>query len=529
MPAARTTGPDGNFPGWLQRAGSSPLQPDTGALLRIIADAALLVDGAGRLVAMNEAAERLLGRSAGEAVGADASLTLPAAEADGTERRPAEGARLRLVRTLAVRTGQPAAAWPLASGRSLSVSVSQAGTASAPLYLALLRELPPPDGIFGREILQLAVEQSQAGILITCTAGRIVYANHRMSEITGWTQDELVGSRPALLKSDQTPPEVYAQMWQNLRAGRPWQGQLRNRRKDGSLYWVDNRIAPVRDATGAITHFIAVEQDITEMRRQEAELRRTQAEAELANRTKSKFLSNMSHELRTPLNAILGFSQMMEQETFGPLGNDRYRDYATHILTSGKHLQAIIDDMLDLSQIELGRPILHESVFDPMHEVETCAGMLHPKMAEAGLAFAVQTQPDLPQMRGDPLRFRQILINLLSNALAFTRPGGLVVLAADCNRPAGAGGTGLTVEVRDTGIGMTPAQVEKALHPFRPGADAMVRRPGGAGLGLAIVAGIVEQHGGRLAIDSHPGRGTSVTVTFPAARLVPAQATAAEA
>mgnify|MGYP001430538344 CR=1 FL=1 len=522
-------------------AGDPPGPRELLALVPILADAALLVDGDGRLAAMNGPAERLLGGCAAEMVGRDAGLLLaPHPEPVGTG--PADtgpvgmgpdascGPQDWLLRQLAMRAGRPAARWPVRDAGMLSVTVSRAGPLSAPLYLVVLRDIGPADRDHDRQrqILELAVEQSQAGLLIACAEGTIIYANRRMAEITGWTQEELVGRRPAVLKSDQTPPEIYAEMWQALREGRPWRGSLRNKRKDGSLYWVDNRIAPIRDATGAISHFVAVEQDITEMRQQEAELRRSQAEAALANRTKSKFLSNMSHELRTPLNAILGFSQMIAQEAFGPLGSERYLEYAQHIVRSGQHLQAIIADILDLSQIDLGRPVLRETVFDPATEIEACARMLQPKMAEAGLVFSVDVAPDLPRLRGDPLRFRQILINLLSNGQRFTPRGGVIVLAATCDRSASTGKAGLHVEIRDTGIGMTPAQVENALHPFRSDADSMVRRPGGAGLGMAIVAGLVEQHGARLAIDSKPDWGTSVAVHFPPERLVDPVAAAAE-
>ena len=208
---------------------------------------------------------------------------------------------------------------------------------------------------------------------------------------------------------------------------------------------------------------------------------------------------------------------MMAQEVFGPLGNPRYAGYAADILRSGQHLLNLIDEIMDLSRIELGRSVLHETVFAPTEQVRLCLRMIQSRLDQGGIGLQLELPQDLPQLRGDQGRFRQILLNLLSNAAKFTPPRGGTVAVAAALQPSG-----LEIAVRDTGIGMNEAEVAIALTPYAQVQNALTRRHGGAGLGLTIVRSLVEQHGGTLAIDSSAGRGTTVSVRFPSERVVSA-------
>ncbi len=253
---------------------------------------------------------------------------------------------------------------------------------------------------------------------------------------------------------------------------------------------------------------------IASLRQREAELELASRRAADANEAKSFFLANMSHELRTPLNAILGFSEMLARETFGPLGQDRYRGYADDIHKSASHLLELINDILSLTRIEAGKLQIDDQPVDIAEVWEFALGMLKEKI-EAGL-LRVQTNlpPDLPRFRGDNRALRQVAINLLSNAIKFTPPGGAITIAA------AAGPDGLMVSVKDTGVGLAPDEVQRVFTPYVQIGNPMVRRNDGVGLGLALVRTLTELHDGRAEIESIKNLGTRVILTFPSSRLI---------
>ena len=235
----------------------------------------------------------------------------------------------------------------------------------------------------------------------------------------------------------------------------------------------------------------------------------------MANRTKSDFLANVSHELRTPLNAILGFSDLMRQCAFGDPG-PIYRDYAGNIHDSGRHLLDLINDILDVSVIEAGRLTLQEETVPVADVTEAAVRLVRVRAAEGRVRIADGTRDSRLSLRADRRRLKQVLVNLLSNAVKFTPEGGEVAVAV-----AVAGDGAPTLTVQDTGIGMTAADVARALERFGQVDSGMARTHEGTGLGLPLTKALVEAHGGTLAIDSTPGVGTTVTVRFPAERVAP--------
>jgi PAS domain S-box-containing protein len=264
--------------------------------------------------------------------------------------------------------------------------------------------------------------------------------------------------------------------------------------------------------------FIVSFLDVTQQRALEAGLVRAKEEAELANSAKSEFLANMSHELRTPLNAVIGFSEILRDELFGPLGDSRYREYATDINDSGNHLLRIINDILDLSKAEAGKIDMVDEVIALSELFDSSTRLLQPRLQSAELTL-VQSLPDsLPGLRGDRQRLRQILLNLLSNAVKFTGPGGTVTLSAQVE----AGG--LVIRVADTGVGMSQSDLQKAMLPFTQIDSGLHRKYAGTGLGLPLTKSMVEMHGGSMVLDSTPGVGTVVTVRFPPERTFAATA-----
>ena len=237
--------------------------------------------------------------------------------------------------------------------------------------------------------------------------------------------------------------------------------------------------------------------------------------AEFANRSKSEFLANMSHELRTPLNAIIGFSEILQYELMGPLGADCYKEYVHNIKDSGTHLLDIINDILDLSKIEAGKAQLIEETIDLSRTIRSCSRLMEVRASNAKVILTVEIAPNLPALRADERKVKQIIINLLSNAVKFTPEGGEVTLTA-----VHAEGGGVEIAVSDTGIGIAPEDIAKALTPFYQIDNSLSRKYNGTGLGLPLAASFARMHGGTLTLASREGQGTCVTFYLPEGRVV---------
>ena len=297
------------------------------------------------------------------------------------------------------------------------------------------------------------------------------------------------------------------------RKGRIRDREYRFSRCDGTEFW-GSLSAEIVNFQGEPAVFSAVI-DISDRKKAEDAMRAAKENAELANRTKSEFLANMSHELRTPLNAILGFSEVIVSQMFGPLGNQRYIEYAKDIHASGNHLLAIINDILDLSKIEAGQMPMEEELVAVPEAIDSCLTLVAGRAGRAEVNISKEIPPDLPRLRADGRKLKQILVNLLSNAIKFTSAGGQVTVGAAVN------GTGeFELVVRDTGIGMSDDEISRALEPFNQVDTSLARKYEGTGLGLPLAKLLCELHGGSLDIDSQVGVGTTVTVRVPAERVV---------
>jgi len=222
----------------------------------------------------------------------------------------------------------------------------------------------------------------------------------------------------------------------------------------------------------------------------------------------------MSHELRTPLNSVIGFAEVMKDEVFGPIG-DRYKEYAESVHTSGQHLLSLINDVLDLSKIEAGKIELVEEETDVSVVLAKCRQLLHERASAAGLHIRLEIPAPLPFVIVDGRRIKQVILNLMSNAVKFTPPGGRITLRAEMDEPQG-----LKLSVIDTGIGMTPDEINVALEQFGQIDNDLSRQHDGTGLGLPIARSLAELHGGKLEVESKKDVGTTVTLWLPMARIV---------
>lgn len=351
------------------------------------------------------------------------------------------------------------------------------------------------------------------GIVTSDARGTIKVFNPAAEKIFGYSADEVIGqSLNVLMPTSEARHhdqhiEKYKQTGKATIIG--FGREVMGRRKDGSEFPIDLAVSEV-EIDGA-RFFTGVVRDITERKKAEKALIEAKDQAERANRVKSEFMANMSHELRTPLNAIIGFSEVAHTQMFGPLGNDKYIEYAGDIKDSAQHLLDLINDILDMARIEAEKLELHQETFDVAEIVDT---PIH--LVNSGKVKLINKVPgDLPLLRADKRRVKQILLNLLSNAVKFTPEGGTVTVEAVCLDDGG-----IEICVSDTGIGMGEEDAQRALRPFEQIDTGLNRKYEGTGLGLPLVERLARLNGGNLRLESEEGKGTRAKVRFSPDRSV---------
>ena len=476
-----------------------------------------MVDRSGRLLEVNEAYVRLSGYSR------EALLSMHTWELDATECPEDTAARMeqciregRLLFQTRHRTKD---------GRILDIEVS---TSYCPVsggrFFAFHRDIGAR--IEARETLQKlssAVEQSSHAIVITDNRVEIEYVNQAFTEVSGYSLEEVRGTNPRRLQSGKTASATFTAMWQSLRDGLAWRGEVVNRRKNGEVYYAYQSISPILDAQGNTRHYVSISEDVTEKKRIGLELDRhrhhleeivatrtselvaAQLEAERLSRVKSEFLANMSHEIRTPMNAVLGMARIGQRDSV----SDESRKTFGHILDAGRHLLNIINDILDFSKITAGKMTLETRPFELAATLRHAIGLTRERADAKGLALSLDLAGDLPTwVVGDVLRLEQILLNLLSNAIKFTDSGDV---SLDVRRV----GEHTLFRVSDSGIGMTPEQVSRLFGAFEQADASTTRQFGGSGLGLAISRNLARLMGGDIGVESEAGAGSHFILCLP--------------
>jgi PAS domain S-box-containing protein len=491
-------------------------------------DGLLTIDGVGTIRSFNPAAQRIFGHAPEEIIGQSFSALLTGTAGFG-EGMGATTSLLTAVGRSSSSRGimgrrRDGTAFPM----DLAVTEMQEGGAA--VYIALVRDISARAAAEtmaaqAQQRLVDALESISESFVLYDDQDRIVLFNQRFRELHGSCANLItVGARfedvARAVAAQGLIPEaggriqewVRERVMQHVNPSGSFQMELADGR------WI--RISERRTRDGGIVGTMA---EITDEKRRERELRRARDAAELANRSKSEFLANMSHELRTPLNAIIGFSELMKNEVLGAIAVPAYSGYVRDIHDSANHLLNIINDILDLSRIEAGKLKLFETPVDLGVAAQATGRLVTDRAADSGVRVTSDIEANLPMLLGDERLVKQILINLLANAVKFTPRGGSVVVRAFKDAD---GCLGLTVA--DTGIGIAETDLARVMEPFGQADGSLRRRYEGTGLGLPLVRSFVELHGAKFDLKSQVGTGTTATVMFPLERSMQQTAPSAE-
>lgn len=437
-------------------------------------------------------------------------------EQDGSET--AEGVNLQLSdgTTRRVQAHLQAVRWDEDGERALLLALSP--EAQPPVVQSPEQRFDDSE----RQLLQTRIDELNAildtatdGVILLDSAGAIRSVNHSAAALFGYNPEDVEGKAFSLLfaiESQRTAMDYVSSLSDNgvasvLNDGR----EVIGRESKGRFIPLFMTIGKLDASKG----FCVVLRDITHWKQAEEELLSAKREAERTSSQKSEFLARISHEIRTPLNAIIGFSELMADEKFGPVGNERYRDYLHDISRSGNHVLSLVNDLLDISKIEAGAVEFDFQAVSLNDALTEAVAIMQPQANRERVIIRSSLTSRLPDIVADQRSITQIALNLLSNAVRFTGPGGQVIVSTSYE-PSGD----VLLRVRDTGIGMTRQEVEQALRPYKQITTPKHARTDGTGLGLPLTKAMAEANRASFAIDSAPGRGTMVEISFPSTRVL---------
>ena len=477
------------------------------AMLSTALDAIVTIDLAGNVVDFNKAAEQIFGYSYDEAHGSEmAELIIPEeyreAHRQGmkhwqaTGEGPVLGARIEIIAQ-----HKDGHVFPI------ELSITPIEIENETYFTGFIRDITLRKQ--AEEELRLAAStlESHEAIFITDKEARILRVNHAFTEITGYSSDEALGDTPSkLLKSGIHDAGYYAQMWQRLNEIGRWEGEIYNKRKSGEIFpeWLS--ITAVKDENGETSHYVAHFIDISERKQFEQDIKLAQENAERANQAKSQFLANMSHEIRTPLNAVINLNELMLDTKL----DEQQQELVRGAYEGGKALSTLVDDILDFSKIEAGKIELHEQQFALSHMIKGIADMFRPQSKVKGIELDVTIDTKTPDIViGDEKRIRQVLVNLIGNAVKFTDEGKVSLLVEPVDHDE------VTFRVQDTGIGIPEDANDYLFEEFRQVDASLTRKFGGTGLGLAISKKLVHAMHGEIGCERGEQRGSVFWFRLP--------------
>ncbi|MFT6987373.1 MAG: PAS domain S-box-containing protein [Psychromonas sp.] len=479
------------------------------AILTASLDALITINDSGEVVDYNKVAASTFGWQYDEIIGQDlAEFIIPSAQRQAhkqgmqrylkTKNGPVLNQRLQL-------TAQHKSGHSFPIEINIAPIVTQQGT----LFTAFIRDISAH--LQAENELRLAAQtfESSEAIFICDAQATIIRTNQAFSRITGYDNSDVIGKNPRILSSGQHPEEYYQAMWLSLTRTGKWSGEIYNKRKNGEIYPEYLNISSIKNEAGEISHYIAHFMDISEQKENEQNLRQARLEAELSNESKSRFLASMSHEIRTPMNAVLGILGLLKDTQL----TQRQLELVKTGRDSGELLLTIINDILDFTKMDIDKLILEKSTFD-LHQLLASSNALLSDMADKkSLTLSLTKSQDLPQfVKGDSGRIRQILINLINNAIKFTAHGQIKVSASVDFKDQET--LIIRCSVQDSGIGIAERYLDTLFDEFTMVDQTHARKYEGTGLGLAICKRLVELMQGTLEVHSKLGEGSTFTFTL---------------
>ena len=371
--------------------------------------------------------------------------------------------------------------------------------------------------------LALVARYANDSVIVADPTGHILWVNEAFTRITGYSREEAIGKRPGtLLDGADTSVATTTAIEDAVASGRPLRTELINYRKDGTKIWVETNQVPIYNEAGNVEMIIAIERDVTADKYHMEELAVAKRAAEDGERAKTQFLATMSHEIRKPMNGIIGMADLLNDESL----NTEQKGYVETIRYSAEALMRIINDILDFSKLDAGKSVINPVDFDLLGCVESAVSILRPKAIEKDIFVELNClTPVPPLLRGDDGRIRQIVINIVGNAIKFTKHGGVTI---DLSCYDNSEGSLVTLDVSDTGIGIAEDRVEQIFDQFSQANGEITRQYGGTGLGLTISRILAHEMGGDISIRSTLGTGSTFTISLQLDHTLDALEAAAE-
>ena len=483
--------------------------------IELLSEVVFELDSAGRLSFLNPTWELTLGHSP------HSSLGVPLREF------VVEEDRRMLDRTLAaaadrVGSGRPQLRLTRRDGRTIWMELSAAALEEGGV-VGTLHDVTQ-HRIAQAELAKLSLVASYTDNLVIITDGQgfIDWVNEAFIRKTGYGFEEAIGRKPgALLQGPGTDQATVAMFGDRLREGKSFQCEILNYTRCGVAYWVAVHVTPIRNAVGVVERFVAIQTDITELRRTQQDLRAAKEAAESASEAKTQFLATISHEMRTPLNVILGTTEVALESA----SNSEQDHHLSRINENAETLLGLISDLLDVSKIEAGQIEWERLRFQLRVRLQQALAPIAERATRKGVAFQMAIDERLPEwVLGDPTRLRQVVTNLAENAVKFTENGFVRVEATEVRPGPGSSQIGLALRVTDSGAGIPEAALPHVFDRFFQGDSSTTRRKGGAGLGLSIVKSLVDAMGGTVSVESVPGAGAEFRVLLPLEPVVEVEA-----